>query len=55
MTIDERERIAGYFPEDFDSVQLVSIKQLLPDVSYGKLKMVLGWLQKKGKKFSQQL
>ncbi len=55
MTIEEREKVVAYFPENIDNVQLVSIKESLPDVSYGKLKMVLGWLQKRDTNISQQL
>ena len=47
MPLDEVKTIAEYFPENLEAVQLSAIKEKAPaDISYGKLKMVLAWLQK---------
>ncbi len=47
MQIEEAKNIAAYFPKDLTDVRLASIKEKAPeDVSYGKLRMVLAWLQK---------
>lgn len=48
MPIEEVKKIAGYFPEDTEDVRLSSIKEKAPEeITYGKLRMVLAWLQKK--------
>ncbi len=47
MPIDEAKKIAEYFPKEFNEVRLTSIKEKTPeDITYGKLRMVLAWLQK---------
>jgi GTPase SAR1 family protein len=47
MTMDEAKKIAEYFPKDLNDVRLASIKEKVhEDVTYGKLRMVLAWLQK---------
>ena len=49
MSMEEVNKIAGYFPPNADFIQLSGIKSRLLGteiVSYGKLKMVLAWLQK---------
>lgn len=47
MQIDEAKNIAAYFPKDLDDIRLASIKEKTPpEISYGKLRMVLAWLQK---------
>jgi len=46
MTREEARRIAAYFPPQTELVSLTSIKEKAPgDISYGKLRMVLEWLQ----------
>jgi len=47
MQIDQAKKIAEYFPKEFNEVRLTSIKEKTPeDITYGKLRMVLAWLQK---------
>lgn len=46
MEMDEVKKIAAHFPTDAEFVSVNFVKQKLPDVSYGKLRMVLAWLQK---------
>ena len=47
MPIDEAKKIAEYFPQELNEVHLSSIKEITPeDITYGKLRMVLAWLQK---------
>lgn len=49
MSMEEVNKIAGYFPPNADFIQLSGIKSRLLGteiVSYGKLKIVLAWLQK---------
>ncbi len=44
----EVNNIAGYFTDTDGNLQLAGIKERVPeDISYGKLRMVLAWLQKK--------
>jgi hypothetical protein len=46
MPIDEAKKIAEYFPKELNEVRLASIKEKTPgDITYGKLRMVLAWLQ----------
>jgi len=48
MSIDKVNRIAEYFPDDLDEARLTHIKEKAPpDITYGELRMVLAWLQKK--------
>lgn len=47
MPIVEVQNIAGYFTPGGGNIQLAGIKERVPaDVSWGKLRMVLAWLQK---------
>jgi len=47
MPMTEVQRIAGYFAPEGGHISLTGIKERVPaDVSYGKLRMVLAWLQK---------
>ncbi|OGU56337.1 MAG: hypothetical protein A2315_11470 [Ignavibacteria bacterium RIFOXYB2_FULL_35_12] len=47
MPMDEVKIISEYFPKDLDDVRLTPIKEKAPqEVSYGKLRMILAWLQK---------
>lgn len=47
MPIDEAKKIAEYFPKELNEVRLASIKEKTSeDVTYGKLRMVLAWLQR---------
>jgi hypothetical protein len=47
MPMDEVQRIAAYYKPDGKNIQLAGIKERIPeDVSWGKLRMVLAWLQK---------
>ena len=46
MFMEEVEKIAKHFPENTEIIQLSPIKELFPDASYGKLKMILAWMQK---------
>lgn len=46
IPIDEVKKIAECFPKDLNDVRLASIKEKShEDVTYGKLRMVLAWLQ----------
>jgi len=48
MQIEEVRKIAEFFPQNLDEVQLSTIKEKAPaEITYGKLRMVLAWLQKK--------
>jgi len=47
MSISEAKMIAEYFPKNLKDVGLSSIKETVPqNISYGKLKIVLAWLEK---------
>jgi ATP-dependent exoDNAse (exonuclease V) alpha subunit/ribonuclease D len=47
MPIDEARKISEYFPQDLSDVKLTPIKENAPpEITYGKLRMVLAWLQK---------
>jgi hypothetical protein len=47
IPIDEVHKLAEYFPRELNEVRLASIKEKVhEDVTYGKLRMVLAWLQK---------
>ncbi|MGP8214772.1 MAG: helix-turn-helix domain-containing protein [Bacteroidia bacterium] len=47
MPMAEVKTISGYFAPDGATISLTGIKERVPaDVSYGKLRMVLAWLQK---------
>ena len=47
MSIEEARNIAKHFPGNLDEFRLAPIKEKLPpEISYGKLRMVLAWLQK---------
>lgn len=48
MPPDEVEKIASYFPDDLTDIRLSEIKEKAgSEISYGKLRLVLAWLQKK--------
>jgi ATP-dependent DNA helicase RecQ len=48
MPIDEARKISEYFPQDLSDVKLTPIKENAPpEITYGKLRMVLAWLQKR--------
>ncbi|HSR16746.1 MAG TPA: helix-turn-helix domain-containing protein [Ignavibacteriaceae bacterium] len=48
MHKDEIEKILTLFPKDSDNIFLGPIKEKAsPEISYGKLRMVLAWLEKK--------
>jgi hypothetical protein len=48
MTIERAQELAGYFPEDLNEVRLASLKESVPpEISFGELRIVLAWLQKK--------
>lgn len=52
MSISEAKMIAEYFPKNLKDVGLSSIKETVPqNISYGKLKIVLAWLDKMRKQF----
>lgn len=47
MPITEARKIANYFPQNLEEVKLSEIKEHAhPEISYGKLRMVLAWLEK---------
>ena len=47
MPIDEARRISEYFPQDLTDVRLTPIKEKAPpEITYGKLRIVLAWLLK---------
>jgi len=47
IPIDEARKISEYFSNDLDNVRLAQIKEKAPkEITYGKLRMVLAWLQK---------
>ena len=47
MTIEEVKKIAALFPENLKEIKLGAIIAQAPSgTTYGKLKMVLGWLQR---------
>jgi GTPase SAR1 family protein len=46
MPMDEVTKIAKGFPSNVTAMQVLSIKEKFPEISYGKLRMVLAWLQK---------
>lgn len=47
MSKDEAKKISEYFPQELNEVRLAPIKEKAPeDVTYGKLRMVLAWLQR---------
>ncbi|MFA3782761.1 helix-turn-helix domain-containing protein [Melioribacteraceae bacterium 4301-Me] len=48
LPIEEVHKISSYFPKNLTDVRLQPIKEKAPpEISYGKLRMVLAWLQKK--------
>ena len=48
MPIEEAKKIAEYFPENIKNIRLTEIVQTLPEpISYGKLRMILAWVEKK--------
>lgn len=48
MSMEEVNKIATYFPSNPSYMLLSAVKEIVPkDISYGKLKMVLAWIQKK--------
>lgn len=50
MPIAEAKKIAEYFPKNLEDVRLSNIKEIAPpDISYGKLRIVLAWLEKERK------
>jgi GTPase SAR1 family protein len=47
IPVDEVKEIAKYFPSDLEEVRLNAIKEKVPpEITYGKLRMVLAWLKK---------
>ncbi len=47
MTMAEAKNIAGYFPQNLDDIKLSELKANTPsEITYGKLRMVLAWLEK---------
>ncbi len=47
MTNVEAKVIAEYFPDNLEDVKLTHIKEIAPpEISYGKLRMVLAWLER---------
>ena len=47
ISIDEAKKIAEYFPENLEDVRLTNIKEIAPpEISYGKLRIVLAWLER---------
>ena len=50
MSMIEAKKIAEYFSQDLVDIRLSSIKEIVPqDISYGKLRIVLAWLEKERK------
>ena len=50
MDIEEAKRISGYFPQDLKDIRLAAIKEAAPsEITYGKLRFVLAWLEKEKK------
>ncbi len=46
MSSEKAQKLAGYFPENFDEIPLAKIKEKVPpEISYGELKIILAWLQ----------
>jgi hypothetical protein len=46
MPLEEAQKIARYFPPAIANVSLNSVKAKAPaNISFGKLKMVLAWIQ----------
>ncbi len=47
MTISEARKIAEHFPENLEDIRLSKIKELTPsEITYGKLRIVLAWLER---------
>ncbi len=47
IPLNEAQKIAEHFPRNLDEFRLAVIKEKLPpEISYGKLRMVIAWLQK---------
>jgi hypothetical protein len=47
MSIDEAKKIAEYFPDNLEDARLTNIKEIAPqEISYGKLRIVLAWLER---------
>jgi hypothetical protein len=44
MRIEEAQRIAKYFPPAIANANIGTIKAKAPDISYGKLNMVMAWI-----------
>ena len=50
MSMIEAKKIAEYFSQDLVDIRLSSVKEIVPqDISYGKLRIVLAWLEKERK------
>jgi hypothetical protein len=50
MAIIEAKRIAEYFPKNLEEVRLTNVKEIAPpEISYGKLRIVLAWLESETK------
>lgn len=50
MSIDEAKKIAEYFPDNLEDARLTNIKEIAPpETSYGKLRIVLAWLERERK------
>ena len=51
MSLEEAKKIAEYFPDNLDDFRLAPLKEGLPaEITYGKMRIVLAWVQKKNKK-----
>ncbi len=49
MPIREAKEIAGYFPKNLEEIKLSQIKEKASlEITYGKLKMVIAWLEREG-------
>ena len=47
MTLEEANKISAYFPEDLNDLHLAPIKEKAPpEITYGKLRIILAWLKK---------
>ena len=47
IPLEEARKIAKYFPAKTEEIRLTPIKEMVPEeISYGKLRIVLAWLQK---------
>jgi len=48
MDIEEAKKISGYFPKDLKDIRLAAVKETAPpEITYGKLRIVLAWLERR--------